>query len=134
MIRKYQRTQSGQPGMRYSEKFKRHLIEEYLNGTADKKSLLAKYGVRAKGSFQRWMRELGYVDIRRVAAGAKPFVPQPMKPTKRKNEPPEVLRRRIAELERQLEDEKLRSEAYARLIALAEREQGISIRKKGNTK
>lgn len=134
MIRKYQRTQSGHPGMRYSEEFKRHLIEEYLNGTADKKSLLAKYGVRAKGAFQRWMRELGYVDIRRVASGAKPVAPNPMKPSKKKDEAPEVLLRRIAELERQLEDEKLRSEAYARLIALAEREQGISIRKKGNTK
>ena len=120
--------------MRYSEEFKRHLIEEYLNGTADKKSLLAKYGVRAKGAFQRWMRELGYVNIRRVAAGAKPFAQQHMKLRKKKDEPPEALQRRTAELERQLEDEKLRSEAYARLIALAEHEQGICIRKKCNTK
>lgn len=82
MIRRYQRTQSGQPGMRYSEEFKRHLIEEYPNGTANKKFLLAKYGVRAKGSFQQCMRELGYADIRMVAAGAKPVTLQSMKPSK----------------------------------------------------
>jgi hypothetical protein len=54
-----------------------------------------------------------------------------MKP---KEDDAEALRRRIKQLERELDDEKLRAEAYARLIELAEREQGISIRKKDNTK
>jgi transposase len=134
MIRKYKKTQSGRPGVRYTEEFKRHLIEEYLDGTADKRSLLAKYGVRYKGAFQDWMQELGYVDLRRVSAGATPVISHTMKSSKKKEEDPEALRRRIKDLERQLEDEKLRSEAYARLIALAEREQGVSIRKKDNTK
>ena len=44
------------------------------------------------------------------------------------------LQKRILELERQLEDEKLRSEAYARMIEKAERELKISIRKKIGTK
>ena len=44
--------------------------------------MLAKYGLRAKGSFQQCMRELGYVDIRVVAAGAKPVALQSMKPSK----------------------------------------------------
>jgi len=44
------------------------------------------------------------------------------------------LQKRIKELERQLEDEKLRSEAYARMIEKAEKELKISIRKKTGTK
>ena len=44
------------------------------------------------------------------------------------------LQKRIRQLERQLEDEKLRTEAYKRIIAKAEQELKISIRKKHNTK
>src|SRR5436309_1334358 len=47
---------------------------------------------------------------------------------------PTELQKRILELERQLEDEKLRSEAYARMIERAEKELKISIRKKIGTK
>jgi len=44
------------------------------------------------------------------------------------------LHKRIRELERQLAEEKLRSEAYARIIDKAEKELKIPIRKKPNTK
>jgi hypothetical protein len=40
----------------------------------------------------------------------------------------------IKQLERKLEDEKLRSEAYKSMIEIAEKELKISIRKKPNTK
>ena len=53
-----------------------------------------------------------------------------------KKAPPGVkeLEKKVLELQRQLEDEKLRSEAYARIIEKAEQELKISIRKKINTK
>lgn len=127
-------TKSGRLGTRYSEEFKRALIEEYLNGNANKRTLLDKYDVRAKGVFLPWMRELGYVDLRRVSAEVSRTIRQPMSKPANTDDPTSALRSRIAQLERELEDEKLRSEAYARLIELAEREQGISIRKKDNTK
>ena len=44
------------------------------------------------------------------------------------------LEEKIKELERQLEDEKLRSEAYQRIIEKAEKELKVPIRKKPNTK
>jgi transposase len=44
------------------------------------------------------------------------------------------LEKKIHDLQRQLEEEKLRSEAYARLIEMAEQDLNISIRKKGNTR
>lgn len=134
MIRKYKKTNSGRSGARYSEAFKRALIEEYLSGSSNKQTLLDKYGIRAKGVFLPWMRELGYVDLRRVSAEVSRTIHQPMKKTKDLDGSSAGLRKHIAQLERELEDAKLRAEAYARLIELAEREQGISIRKKDNTK
>jgi hypothetical protein len=72
------------------------------------------------------------VDIRRLPKPSRLLAAYTlMKP---KEDDAEALRRRIKQLERELDDEKLRAEAYARLIELAEREQGISIRKKDNTK
>ena len=108
------------------------MIEEYLESGTPKQRLLIKYGITYKGAFQAWMPALGYVDIRRLPKPAKALAAYTL------NKPEEgdikALQKRIKELERALDDEKLRAEAYARLIALAEREQGISIRKKDNTK
>ena len=55
-------------------------------------------------------------------------------PQGKKNERSEDLRERVKELERELEDEQLKSEAYSKLIDLAESEHRIAIRKKANTK
>ena len=134
MIRKYKQTKSGLPGAHYSEEFKRALIEEYLSGSADKQTLLEKYGIRSKGVFLPWMRELGYVDLRRVSSAVARTIKEPMSKPTEKDDSATTLRNRIAQLERDLENAELRAEAYARLIELAEREQGVSIRKKDNTK
>ena len=42
--------------------------------------------------------------------------------------------RRIKDLERQLEDERLLKEMYSRMIDIAEKEDNISIRKKGGAR
>ncbi|OYZ29813.1 MAG: hypothetical protein B7Y24_14455 [Sphingobacteriales bacterium 16-39-50] len=61
-----------------------------------------------------------------------------MKPKKSSTTNPDsseaTLLARIKQLERQLEDEQLRSEAYNKMIDIAERELNIPIRKKSNTK
>ncbi len=44
------------------------------------------------------------------------------------------LIKRIKELERQLEDEKIRAEGYSKMIDIAEDQLKISIRKKSTTK
>ena len=44
------------------------------------------------------------------------------------------LRKKIKELEQQLQDEKLRSEAYERIIEKAEKELKLPIRKKFDTR
>jgi hypothetical protein len=44
------------------------------------------------------------------------------------------LQKRVHALEQQLQDEKLRVEAYSRMIDMAEKELKVSIKKKLNTK
>jgi transposase-like protein len=128
----FKHKKNGKFKSRYSEEFKRKVIEEYLETGTPKQRLLDKYGITYRGAFQAWMPALGYVDIRRLPKPAKLLAAYTL--SKPKEEDIESLRRRVKELQRELEDEKLRVEAYARLIELAEREQGISIRKKDNTK
>ena len=51
-----------------------------------------------------------------------------------KKENKDGLIKRIKELERQLEDEKIRAEGYSKMIDIAEGQLNISIRKKSTTK
>jgi len=120
----------------YSTSFKRKVIEEYLNTGVAKIYLIKKYGIRSKGGFQKWMRDLGYTDIYRKEGYLHPNSIPTLSPKKEKSSPAKEQSQdsRIRELERLLEDEQLRSEAYSRMIDIAERDYKISIRKKPNTK
>lgn len=118
----------------FDESFKRMVIEEYLATRCSKTELLRKYNIRFKGALQAWMQKLGYTNLdlpRRVKFEKGLPLSLPM-PTKNANI--QELQKRIQELEHQLQDEKLRSEAYARIIEKAEKELKVSIKKKLNTK
>ena len=120
----------------YSRSFKRKVIEEYLATGCTKMFLLRKYDIQFKSAIQTWMRILGYTDpspfnqLQKPKFGQITFTSLP----KKKKQSGTDLEKKIRELERQLEDEKLRSEAYARIIDIAEREYKIPIGKKPNTK
>ena len=120
----------------YDREFKRQVIEEYLLTGCSKMFLLRKYNIQFKSAIQTWMRILGYKDpgrqMQKVNFGQLIFTSL----AKQKNTltESEELQKRIKELERQLEDEKLRSEAYARMLDKAEKELKISIKKKHDTK
>jgi transposase len=118
----------------FDESFKRMVIEEYLATRCSKTELLRKYNIRFKGAIQAWMGKLGYTNMdlpQRVKFDKGLPLSLPM-PTK--NDNLQELQKRIQELEHQLQDEKLRSEAYARIIDKAEKELKLSIKKKLNTK
>jgi transposase len=121
---------------RYDREFKRKVIEEYLATGCTKMFLLRKYQIRFKSAIQTWMRVLGYriaaTEYQKVKFEKIIFTRLPKH--KKLSADPKDLQKRIHELERQLEDEKLRSEAYARIIQKAEEELKISIRKKTGTK
>ena len=120
----------------YDREFKTKVIEEYLATGCAKMFLLRKYNIQFKSAIQTWMRVLGYNDPgsqpQRFKFGQLIFTSL----AKQKENTSQLteLQKRIRELERQLEDEKLRSEAYARMIEKAEKELKISIRKKIGTK
>lgn len=117
----------------FDESFKRMVIEEYLSTKCNKMDLLRKYNIHFKSAIQTWMRKLGYDDVHRVQkvkfdSKLPPTIPMP------KIENTRELQKRIQELEQQLQDEKLRSEAYLRIIDKAEKELKVPIKKKHSTK
>jgi transposase len=118
----------------FDESFKRMVIEEYLATKCSKMELLKKYNIHFKSAIQTWMKKLGYEDTER---------PQRVKFDKdlpmiismaSKSENIRELQKRVQELEQQLQDEKLRTEAYSRILDKAEQELKIPIKKKLNTK
>jgi hypothetical protein len=118
----------------FDESFKRMVIEEYLATRCSKMELLKKYNIHFKSAIQTWMKKLGYEDTER---------PQRVKFDRdlpmiismaSKSENIRELQKRVQELEQQLQDEKLRTEAYLRIIDKAEQELKIPIKKKLNTK
>ena len=124
--------------MYYSEAFKRSVIDEYLVSGLPKLIVQRKHGIKFKSAIVTWMRQLGYagadrkVSILRLSNQlelAKKYTPEqpPSKDAK-------ALENRIKELERQLEDEKIRTEMLSRMIDIAETEFKVPIRKKPNTK
>jgi transposase-like protein len=118
----------------FSESFKRQVIEEYLSGMTTQAALQRKYDIRGKCAILNWRRQLGYYkavteDVANLG-GSIAFTVTKKKEVKSLSE----LQQRIKELERQLEDEKLRAEAYCRIIDKAEKELKIPIRKKPDTK
>ena len=118
----------------FDESFKRMVIEEYLTTKCDKMELLRKYNIHFKSAIQTWMRKLGYDDTHR-AQRVKFDISLPLTvPMGIQSQNIRDLQKRIQELEQQLQDEKLRAEAYSRIIDKAEKELKISIKKKPNTK
>lgn len=125
------------PGMEYPESFKRKVIEEYLNTGGTKTRLLYKYGIKFRSAVQTWMKQLGYKDIRERTSylELKNQIELAAKFSKTTSPSDAAsLQKQLQELERQLEDEKLRCEAYRRMIEIAEKELNVSIRKKSNTR
>ena len=119
----------------YSESLRRKVIEEYLSSSASKMSLLRKYDIKIKSGIQRWMKLYGYKDkqplvVTFTSTSSYALVRKMNTGKASKKE----LEEKIRELERQLQDEKLRSEAYVRMIEKAEKDLKIPIRKKSNTR
>jgi len=125
----------------YDVSFKRKVVEEYLATRCSKMSLLKKHDIQFKSAIQTWMRVLGYTDpfaqnqtVRRPKFDTITYSCMPSKTTSNRSDDPKVLQKKIAELEKALQDEKLRSEAYQRMIEHSEKELHIQIRKKWFTR
>lgn len=116
----------------YDDSFKRKVVDEFLKGKLTKIELRRKYNIGGKSAILTWMRQLGYSDDNRWPKKIKFRVGSThtsMSPTDK-----DKLEKENQELKRKLEDERLRSEAYLRIIEKAEEELKISLKKKFNSK
>jgi transposase-like protein len=105
---------------RYSEAFKRQVVRDYENRLLNKDQLMRKYAIGGKSQILEWCRRYGkFAYPKNVRAGT------PMK---------DPQKQRIKDLEQALQQANLKVKAYEKLIAITEKEQGISIIKKDGAK
>ena len=118
---------------RYAVSFKQAVVQQYLLTEVSCRSLVKQRGIGSSGTIHKWTRELGYL----TQPDERPKFERQIGFTLSKDQKQptqQELEKRIRELERQLEDEKLRSELFSRMIDKTERELKISIRKKPGAK
>ena len=117
---------------RYSDDFKLKVLSDYYSSGMSKYFTAKKWGIE-RGQIKAWMKiwpvdskELSLPDeiISTFRMGGKDSV--------RTDE--QILQERISALEKSLAYERMRSRAFEKLIEIAEREEGISILKKGGVK
>ena len=114
----------------FTDEFKFMVIQEYLNTDISQKELQEKHGFRGNSAVSEWMRKFGgnkvtdeQISIQKAMSKEVDKTPQELK-----------LEAKIKELEKALEQERLRTLALNTMINIAERDLKISIRKKSGTK
>lgn len=112
------------------------MIKEYLSGGYTKREIWFKYTGQPEehGGLLNWMRKYGYIDDeikRRPIFTRSNYIEMD---SKFDDLDKSQLQAKIKELERQLQDTKLKEEGYRMMIELAENQFKIPIRKKSDTK
>lgn len=133
----------GKLGLRISNRLyltdeeKRMIIGDYLSGNETKNKIYQKHTGYAleHGKIGKWMRELGIED-RIVKNTTFELMPKRKNETEVKSDEFEVLtlKKRIEELEKQLQSSEMKAVAFSTMVDIAEKEFNIPIRKKHNTK
>jgi len=121
-------------GQIYDESFKRRVVMEFLQGKLSKIELRRKYKIGGKSAILTWMRQFGYSNCNGWPKRIKFRVGSIDTPMTPRDKDKLDLEKENRELKRKLEDEKLRSEAYLRIIEKAEEELKISLKKKFSSK
>ncbi len=108
----------------YTLAFKRTVVHEVEQGTLTYKQAQHKYGIQGRSTVLVWLRKLGSLDWQ--------FPPRPPQMPKPLTPKPPTPEQRIKELEAALQLERDRVVAYRTMIEIAEKEHGLSIRKKAS--
>lgn len=130
----------------FTEEEKHKIINDLISTGCTKTEVWKKYTGEEQehGQILRWMKELGYdsgvlARSPNIVSNLYPMAKKKIKHDKSvKTEDDSFenmqLKRRIAELEKQLKDAELKAIAFSTMVDIAEREFNIPIRKKLNTK
>jgi hypothetical protein len=130
----------------FSIKERHHIIQELLTTGCSKAEIWEKYtgAEEEHGQLLKWMRKLGY--LTGVKKRRPTIVSNNDAMHSKKKNPDNIhvaaaesfenlqLKKRIAELEKQLKDAELKAIAFSTMVDIAEKEFKIPIRKKLNTK
>lgn len=129
-------------GKYFAEAEKHQIIQELISSGCTKQEIWKKYTGQEEehGQLLRWMKALGYnigIKTRRPNIASN-FITMPGKKMPSDNREDDFenlqLKKRIAELEKQLKDAELKAIAFSTMVDIAEKEFKIPIRKKLNTK
>lgn len=120
-----------------SDDEKKIIIEDYLSGNETKKSVYERYTgyLNEHGKISKWMCQFGIQDKFKKAPI---FVNMSNRKREEKADSEDFetlkLRKRIEELEKQLQTSEMKAIAFSTMVDIAEKEFNIPIRKKHNTK
>jgi len=114
----------------FTDEFKFQVINEYLNTDISKEELKKKHGIRGNSSIYNWMRKFGGKNVTDEQISIQKTMSKEVDKTPQERK----LEAKIKELEKALEQERLRTLALNTMINIAERDLKISIRKKSGTK
>ncbi len=118
----------------FSESFKQSVIDQVNSGLISKEEARRRYGIKSKSGILLWQRNFQKYGRCSLNLSVDTVLLKPKKTSVSAHSSEAALLARIKQLERQLEDEQIRAEAYSRMIDIAERDLNIPIRKKSNTK
>lgn len=135
-------------GKHFTETERHSIIREMLknNWTKQYTWMLYTGEVEERGQLLRWMRALGYVgkiehkqfvsrrSIRRFELKQVKMTEKEKPDSEHESFETMQLKKRIAELEKQLKDAEMKAIAWQTMVDIAEKEFNIPIKKKFNTK
>jgi transposase len=121
----------------FSDREKKLIINDYLSGNETKKSVYKRYtGYNTEnGKIIMWMRKFGIEDSFIKNPNFEPM-PKRKKEDETGAEEFEILnlKKRIEELEKQVQTAEMKAIAFSTMVDIAEKEFNIPIRKKYSTK
>ncbi len=114
----------------YTDEFRFQVIQEYLNTGISQTELRKKYSIGGNNCINYWMRKFGSREVTVEQLNLQQAMSKEEEKTPRERK----LETKVKELEKALEQERLRTLALDTMINIAERDLKISIRKKSGTK
>jgi len=114
----------------FTDEFRFQVVHEYLNTGISQKQLQKKYSIGGNNCINDWMRKFGTSEVTVEQINLQQAMSKEDEKTPRERK----LEAKVKELEKALEQERLRTLALDTMINIAERDLKISIRKKSGTK